>query len=266
MRFGRLGELLNQEQTVGGLGILDYVPNEERHYLRFIYYLITKQFSYLKPTYATLWASLSKMRYHIINNNIQYLAIPRIACNLDKLDWFIVKHMINFLFRNVSIKIVICLVQSSPSAPPTQKRDNICKITYVNYPLVHMEYGSILLYFINECGGIICDTMYNLDKKFHFINDFYGQVKNRVVGNVIKYLDNVNHFLLLGCVVKKNMYDKCDFVNFENCLRKINEEYVFYNYYYVGIELVDTNKVYNEKVVSLMRNVLMNVEIYVCKK
>ncbi|KAF2890388.1 hypothetical protein ILUMI_15785 [Ignelater luminosus] len=53
----------------------------------------------------------------MLRNNDIYLAIPRIACGLDKLNWEIVTEMIRFIFVDTKIKIFIyTLNQNYPSA------------------------------------------------------------------------------------------------------------------------------------------------------
>lgn len=107
--FGSLGNLLSQNQKPGGLAILEKSPKAGGK--RYIYYLVTKQLSNDKPTYGHFWASLQNMRDHIRDNNVKKLAIPKIGCGLDRLEWSIVKHMIEFLFTEVDVEIVVCNFQ-----------------------------------------------------------------------------------------------------------------------------------------------------------
>ncbi|XP_076269006.1 uncharacterized protein LOC143201674 [Rhynchophorus ferrugineus] len=75
---------------------------------RNIYYLITKRKSEDKPTYELLWKTLVLMSEHIKENHIRKLAIPRLGCGLDHLDWKKVKSMIEYIFKNISIDILVC--------------------------------------------------------------------------------------------------------------------------------------------------------------
>ena len=72
---------------------------------RFVYNLVTKRFYYQKPTYTTLRCSLNKMREHMLANNVTQLALPRLACGLDKLDWQTVKSMLVECFQNDPFEI-----------------------------------------------------------------------------------------------------------------------------------------------------------------
>ena len=73
MKFGRVEDLLRQRVSPGGCAVL---PVENR----FIYYLITKQHCYGKPTYDSLTSSLRVARQHCLNQNISKIAMPRIGC------------------------------------------------------------------------------------------------------------------------------------------------------------------------------------------
>lgn len=56
-------ELRNQKVQAGGVCML---KDEDR----FIYYLITKQSTYGKPTYQTLESSLNSMKIHMVNKTL----------------------------------------------------------------------------------------------------------------------------------------------------------------------------------------------------
>ncbi|XP_029348323.1 ADP-ribose glycohydrolase OARD1-like [Acyrthosiphon pisum] len=81
-KFGRVGELMDQRPNVGSVAYLQ--END-----RFIYYLITKELSNQKPTYNCITAAITKLRDLIVEHGVKKLAIPRIGCGLDKLDWSI---------------------------------------------------------------------------------------------------------------------------------------------------------------------------------
>lgn len=107
-KFNGLGKLLSQNQRSGGLAILE---NETNNGKRYIYYLVTKTISSFKPTYEDFWFSLKKLRDHIRKNEVKKLAIPKLGCGLDRLDWDIVKSMIQFIFKDVDVEIVVCNFQ-----------------------------------------------------------------------------------------------------------------------------------------------------------
>lgn len=99
--FERVGELMDQRPNVGNVAYLQ--QND-----RFIYYLISKELSNGKPTYKSITAAITKLRDFIVEHRVKKLAIPRIGCGLDKLEWCIVKNIIKGLFRGVGCEIKVC--------------------------------------------------------------------------------------------------------------------------------------------------------------
>lgn len=58
-RFGRVQELKDQKAQVGGVAVI-------KHESRYIYYLVTKDNAYKKPTYDDLKSSLQAMKKHMV--------------------------------------------------------------------------------------------------------------------------------------------------------------------------------------------------------
>ncbi|EDW73119.2 uncharacterized protein Dwil_GK17373 [Drosophila willistoni] len=109
--FGKVEELRSQKVTSGGVAIL---KEDERY----IYYLVTKAQSYGKPTYESLQASLEQMREHMRKNNVQSLAIPRIGCGIDGLEWDKVSALLKQVFECEKLEIVV--YNFVPPPPPSQ--------------------------------------------------------------------------------------------------------------------------------------------------
>jgi len=70
--------------------------------------LITKSRSSGKPTYETLKSSLLKMRVLCTSFNITKIAMPKIGCGLDRLQWGKVKEMLFEIFNDMDIEILVC--------------------------------------------------------------------------------------------------------------------------------------------------------------
>jgi len=56
-------------------------------------FIITKEFSNHKPTYGSITAAIINLKLFTIHK-IKKLAIPRIGCDLDNLDWPTIKGII----------------------------------------------------------------------------------------------------------------------------------------------------------------------------
>ncbi|XP_060651270.1 ADP-ribose glycohydrolase OARD1 [Drosophila nasuta] len=99
-KFGQMAALQQQNVKPGGVAILQYQG-------RYIYNLITKQSSWGKPTYQLLHSSLSAMREHMLKHNVEKLALPRIGCGLDGLNWTKVKDMLREIFEADAVELVV---------------------------------------------------------------------------------------------------------------------------------------------------------------
>jgi O-acetyl-ADP-ribose deacetylase (regulator of RNase III) len=92
--------LLDQRARVGHIAVLE-------HEGRFIYYLVTKKYSQEKPSFDALVSSLEKMRNHCAEHNVKHVAMPRIGCGLDRLEWKEVKPKIEETFSDLDISITV---------------------------------------------------------------------------------------------------------------------------------------------------------------
>ncbi|KAJ8946775.1 hypothetical protein NQ318_018984 [Aromia moschata] len=99
--FGQLEELRRQRPEVGRVLQIKVAQQEKE---RSLFYLVTKQLSYHKPTYQT---------------SISSLAIPKIASGLDGLDWRVIRSMLEVLFRFTGIEILVCCY--NPRRPLNEK-------------------------------------------------------------------------------------------------------------------------------------------------
>lgn len=92
-RFGGLEELRSQR---GGVGSVVYLHDKPGN--RYIYYLVTKQNYWGKPTYASLEKCLEALRALCLKHGTERLAMPRIGCGLDRLQWDTVRTSIRRVF------------------------------------------------------------------------------------------------------------------------------------------------------------------------
>jgi hypothetical protein len=75
-----------------------------------VFNLVTKARCFHKPTYDTLYETLTDMRYQCEELDITKLAMPLIGCGLDKLEWANVKDIIEDVFNDMNIEILVCIL------------------------------------------------------------------------------------------------------------------------------------------------------------
>ena len=97
-RYGRVEELKAQNANIGGCAFL----NDNG---KFLFYLVTKEKYFQKPTYESLAQSLVCMKNHCLRHGVTKIAMPKIGCGLDKLVWNRVREMILDTFSNSGIAI-----------------------------------------------------------------------------------------------------------------------------------------------------------------
>ncbi len=75
---------------------------------RTIFNLVTKRNYWNKPTMATLETALRYMKEQCNELEIDKIAMPRIGCGLDRLNWSDVRLLIEKVFEDTDIEIVVC--------------------------------------------------------------------------------------------------------------------------------------------------------------
>lgn len=73
--------------------------------------LVTKEKYWQKPTYGSLKTALVNARILALMNDDKpvKLAMPRIGCGLDKLEWSKVKAIIAEVFVDTDVEILVCV-------------------------------------------------------------------------------------------------------------------------------------------------------------
>jgi hypothetical protein len=73
-----------------------------------IFNLVTKRLFWNKPTYTSLRNSLIEMRDICVEKGILKVSMPIIGCGLDKLEWVKVKTIIQEVFAETEVEILVC--------------------------------------------------------------------------------------------------------------------------------------------------------------
>ena len=100
-RFGGVDDMQRQNVRTGGVAVL-------RRGRRFIYALVTKKTSSrCWPTLAALRESLLALKRRLASDGVKSLAMPRIGCGLDKLDWPAVRATLQEVFADTDVTITV---------------------------------------------------------------------------------------------------------------------------------------------------------------
>ena len=75
-----------------------------------VFNLVTKAKCFQKPTYESLTEALEMMKDKMTSLKINKLAMPMIGCGLDKLQWSQVKNIIEDIFSDTDVNILICTI------------------------------------------------------------------------------------------------------------------------------------------------------------
>lgn len=78
-----------------------------------VFNLITKERYYGKPTLKTMENALIKMKEICLEENITKIAMPKIGCGLDQLNWIDVKQLlfeVFEVFEDTDIEIFVCYI------------------------------------------------------------------------------------------------------------------------------------------------------------
>ena len=99
-QFGNVKALRGQKPPVGGLAVLHLkdLPAPRR-----IFYLVTKEKYFNKPTYKTFSDSILALKRYCVKHEITSLRMPRIGCGLDKLHWNLIRSLIQKVFVDSGI-------------------------------------------------------------------------------------------------------------------------------------------------------------------
>ena len=119
--YGRKSDIASQGKDTGEVAVLNIASEGEP--ARFVYNLVTKLNCNDKPTYNDLKRSLEAMRSHCYSHDVVNLAMPRIGCGLDLLEWTEVRKILQVVFNSPESSVEEIQVYTLPKktnfrAPP----------------------------------------------------------------------------------------------------------------------------------------------------
>lgn len=107
--FRSIPELLDQNKNAGEVAFIEKS-------MRKIYYLVTKPVSTVKPKWEDFERSVIEWCELCVKHNVKKIAIPKIGCGRDQLDWNRVQMLLNHQFTSTGIEITVCVIDVSVMA------------------------------------------------------------------------------------------------------------------------------------------------------
>ena len=74
---------------------------------RYIYNLVTKERFCDKPDLSTLSKMLEAMKTHATTNGVSTIAIPKLGCGLDQMNWQKIVKLLRDIFAYADVQIVV---------------------------------------------------------------------------------------------------------------------------------------------------------------
>lgn len=109
-RFGNIENLIAQNIKTGGCA---YIESKGRY----LFYLVTRNFSYHRPYYSSLEKSLKDLRRICMELGVTELALPLIGNRQDQLEWDLVARILDHVFSNTNINLTIFKYKSERKPP-----------------------------------------------------------------------------------------------------------------------------------------------------
>lgn len=78
-----------------------------------IFNLVTKAYVSDLPTYDALCCALINMSLYMTEHNLTKLAIPKLGCGIDRLEWGRVKRIIKVVFEKLPIEVLVCIKEGA---------------------------------------------------------------------------------------------------------------------------------------------------------
>ncbi|KAK4874987.1 hypothetical protein RN001_011409 [Aquatica leii] len=78
-----------------------------------------KDYPLYKDLWRTLWSLKREMEFH----HVKKLAVPKLGCGLDQLNWRTVRNMLEVVFRGTGIQVLVCTYQPKRILGQEKKQD-----------------------------------------------------------------------------------------------------------------------------------------------
>ena len=75
-----------------------------------VYNLITKQMVSHLPNYKSVVKALIILKEKMKKDNKNRLALPKIGCGIDRLEWYVMSELIKAIFSDTDVDILVCCI------------------------------------------------------------------------------------------------------------------------------------------------------------
>ncbi|XP_049840597.1 uncharacterized protein LOC126285328 isoform X2 [Schistocerca gregaria] len=255
--FRRVDELLDQHKRQGQVAVLELDG-------RFIYYLVTKPESTGKPTMETLERSLVAMRQHVIENNVGKIAMPRIGCGLDRLEWRLVKQLLESIFSGTGAQITVYNYNEDTAESSKPKHTSNVWLKSAQMPVADIDVGTAIL-CLCAADRSVNSTLELLDRKFRIMPQY--QQMDRKLGKFIA-IQKPNYYIFL-LIVRESKSSPLSFRALGDCMRQVCKLIDKDRYEYVAVEAFDDDDdpLLFEKVITVIKTGLdtkYQKELWLC--
>ncbi|XP_012252868.2 uncharacterized protein LOC105684241 isoform X2 [Athalia rosae] len=251
-RFGKVEELLQQGVYPGGVA---HIKHEERD----IFYLVTKMESTGKPTYDTLERSLHALHKKCKELNVTELAMPRIGCGLDRLDWKIVKNKLEKIFADGFTIRVYNLERNYEETP--KSRPN----TFIKIEILHLKdlKHKLEYLYIGCADDSITEEMETINEKSPFLMRLR---KDKPKLGSIVMTEAYPKTMVIGLICKQSPKDKVNFLYLKMALRALKKEKQKQGHCHFAIQAFEDKQVeiLMLKLMTMLKWSYIDSEIWFC--
>ncbi|KAK3912481.1 ADP-ribose glycohydrolase OARD1 [Frankliniella fusca] len=256
-KYRNVPELLDQNKNPGQVAFIKIAKSEQ-----YIYYLVTKLCSTGKPKWEDFEKSVTEWRDLCLEHKISKIAIPKIGCGRDLLDWNRVLNLLNQQFSNTGIEITVCLIDGEPTP---EKRWNL-SLKHCSQPLSELDPTECALVFIASKDRHITPTIDRLARKYGFQSEYAGSQLS--LGSIYHTTRRNNAVNIFGLVVKNCYNEAISFSLIGKCLQDLKRVVKKLKLWYIGFEAFDDPKysMVNRKVWTVIIDAffLEEIEVHFC--
>ena len=90
----------------------------------YVYNLVTKERFCVKPNLSTLSKTLEAMKIHATTNGVSAIAILKLACGLDQMNWWEVVKLLRDIFAYANVQILVNALEENGVLALSVEGDN----------------------------------------------------------------------------------------------------------------------------------------------